>query len=279
MTSQLIAVAAATVDLIEAHARQRARARAIRTGRKRIERMLRKRFRRQRNVVLESNTLGTLYERGTFVKIQYIKEAIDPEISRVVMRALLADAARKALSGFVEGVEVEMFDGELRASFGAGVVATSALLDREIGNFDSGAPERRWIAEHGFERLAQDIDETTKDRLRDAVAKAYQEGGSYDDLVRTIKRTFADFSDKRADLIAQTELNAAYNQGGLEFARGVGAASKSWEPLGSAVCPICIANNAQGSIPMGNTFQSGASAPPQHPRCQCVLDFGFLPIA
>jgi hypothetical protein len=101
-------------------------------------------------------------------------------------------------------------------------------------------------------------------------------GGSFSDMKRGIKETFAEFTDKRAELIATTEMNAAYNHGGLEFARNVGAKTKNWNPLGANVCPICLANQAQGDIPAEGAFQSGDESPPAHPRCECVLDFGFI---
>jgi hypothetical protein len=71
-------------------------------------------------------------------------------------------------------------------------------------------------------------------------------------------------------------LNAAYNQGGLEFAKGVNGKTKSWNPLGANVCPICLDNQAQGDIPIDGAFQSGAESPPEHPNCNCVLDYGFI---
>jgi hypothetical protein len=259
-------LAEATLELIEMHVRQRARQRAVAKQHRRIVRMLRARWRRQLKSIIEAQQLRSLYTR----------EAIEPGVAAAIVRLMLPEIARHALEGLVSGPEVEIFDKALRVAFGAGAAATALDLDRLLSSADLAEPERRWIQTRGFERLAKDVDQTTRDRLRDAVAKAYQDGGSYDELVRTIKSTFRDFSDTRADLIAQTELNAAYNQGGLELAREVNARWKRWNPLGSNVCPICRGNEAQGKLALDAAFQGGAASPPQHPRCQCVLDFGFL---
>ena len=35
------------------------------------------------------------------------------------------------------------------------------------------------------------------------------------------------------------------------------------------VCPLCIANEEQGPIPIDAEFEHGA--PPVHPRCRCAL--------
>lgn len=261
---------AVALDLIEAHARQITRAKAISQSMKSIMRVMRARWRAQLKAILDSENLKSLYSQ---------KESISSALAEMIMRLMLPQVARKALEGFVSDEEIKIFDGALTLAFGAGALTASIELHQLFATMDLAADERRWIETRGFEKLARDIDMVTRERLRDAVAKAYQDGGSYEDLVRTIKSTFRDFSDQRADLIAQTELNAAYNRGGLDFAKRVNAQRKRWNPLGDNVCPICVANEAQGWVKITSSFQGGADSPPQHPRCQCVVDFGFAPIA
>lgn len=263
--AETLALVSATCFLLEAHARQIARTESLRSQSRKIQRILRKRWRHQLKVIIDQNTLRDL------------REAVDPETSNLILRALMPGAVLIALSGLVSRSELEVFDKALLLAIGAGAAQTAADLEKALSGINLGSFERDYIRVHGFDKLAKDIDRTTVKRLQDAVSQAYQDGGSFDELVKVIKGTFRGFSQERAELIAQTELNAAYNNGGLEFGKQVGGRKKRWNPLGDNVCPICVANEAQGWIPISTDFQSGASSPPQHPRCMCVIDVGFLP--
>lgn len=258
----------ALLDIVEAHARQRQRAKALSAPHRRIVRMLRARWKSQLKLILEHQTLRNLP----------VREAIPAEVSAAILRALLPGAVQAALAGLVSEAEIEIFNDALRVAFGAGAAQTALDLGKLLSAVTLDQPQNDWIRDHGFDKIAADIDRSTIAKLRDAVGKAYADGGSYDDLVRTIRKTFDGFSDDRADLIAQTELNAAYNRGGLEFAKGVGAQGKKWNPLGDNVCEICLANESESVIAVRAAFASGHESPPAHPRCQCVLDFTFLPL-
>ena len=251
----------------EAHFRQETRARGILKGRMRFERILRKRWALQRRAILKHNTLRDLVKA---------REALDPGIEALILRALLPGAIQASLQGLVSAGDVEMVNGILSATIIAGAGATASELERALRNVDMGETQRAWIRAHGFEKLAADIDRVTVQRLKDRVGEIYVRGGSYSEMVTGIRETFEGFSQTRAELIATTEMNAAYNHGGLEFALNVGAKTKRWNPLGTNVCPVCIANESQGSIPAAGAFQSGHESPPAHPRCNCVLDFGFI---
>jgi HK97 family phage portal protein len=47
--------------------------------------------------------------------------------------------------------------------------------------------------------------------------------------------------------------------------------AKAWMTDGPNACEACRANAAQGPIPVGDNFTSGAAEPPQHPNCECRL--------
>lgn len=252
--------------LLDGHVRQDERARRTAKPRRTVERMLRRRWREQKKSILKNNTMRQLSPR----------ETVAPDIAQLILRALLPGAIQHTLQGFVTETDVEMFNGTLQSSIRAGAGAVAAELATRLSRVDLGEFERTWIRQHGFEKLARDIDLVTVDRLKNHVGEIYQAGGSYADMVRGIRETFEGFSEQRAELIATTEMNAAYNHGGLEFARNVGAKTKSWNPLGGNVCEICLANQAQGDIPVDGAFQSGDESAPAHPRCECVLDFGFI---
>ena len=130
----------------------------------------------------------------------------------------------------------------------------------------------RYLRDHSLSKLTGGFSETSVDRLRAAVAEAWDAGGSYDQIVAAIQKTFADFSDVRAGMIAQTEVNDAYVSGRAAMADELGFDEKSWDTDGGA-CEICQANADQGWIDMDEDFSSGDDAPTAHPNCDCSLSF------
>lgn len=127
------------------------------------------------------------------------------------------------------------------------------------------------LAQRGFRQLASDIDATSRERMANAVADVFTNGGTFDDAVQAIKSTFEDFRQSRAETIARTELADAYNGTILASAREIPSAQKEWAPDGEACAEICTPNVEQGPIPLDEDFDSGDDAPPAHPNCDCSL--------
>ena len=70
----------------------------------------------------------------------------------------------------------------------------------------------------------------------------------------------------RAEMIARTETANALSQASLNTMEDMGVDGKEWITVGDdQVSDECLANEEQGIIPVGETFVSGAMAPPQHP--------------
>ncbi len=130
----------------------------------------------------------------------------------------------------------------------------------------------RWLRDNSLTRLTGDFSDTSINRLRDAVADAWDAGGSFEQIVQAIQDTFTDFSDKRAGMVAQTEVNDAYNQGRIYTAVNAGFDEKAWDPDGEA-CEICLGNVDAGWIGIDEDFPSGDFAPTAHPNCDCSIDF------
>lgn len=129
-----------------------------------------------------------------------------------------------------------------------------------------------YLDEHSLSKLTGDWSETTLDRLRGSIADSYEKGGTYDDIVGAIQDTVASFSDVRAGMIAQTEVNDAYNYGRHQVAIAAGMDEKAWDPDGEA-CDLCLGNVDDGWIPIDDTFSSGDDAPTAHPNCDCSISF------
>lgn len=130
-------------------------------------------------------------------------------------------------------------------------------------------------------RAEWSIEESTRESIRDLVAQGTEEGWSMDQLADAIAAD-AGFSDERAMTIARTESATADVQGNMvayrEARDQVGiVVLKEWITAGDdLVSEDCAANAEQGAIDLDDDFQSGASAPPDHPNCRCdVLPVRF----
>ena len=169
-------------------------------------------------------------------------------------------------------------DGETAdyaAAIQEAVMGGAAALAKELksGATISDDVAGDWLRNNSLTKLTGGFSDTSVQRLRDAVADAWDKGGSADQIVAAIKETFADFSDARAEMIAQTEANDAYVEGRVALAEDEGYEEKAWEVDSDNPCEDCLANQAQGYIPMDEDFQSGDDAPTAHPRCACNLNF------
>ena len=132
----------------------------------------------------------------------------------------------------------------------------------------------RYLRENSLSKLTGGFSETSVERLQTAIGNAWDQGGSYDQIVKAVQDTFEQFSSVRAGMIAQTEVNAAYNQAGLDAARRMGMNIKRWDPEGTDCCAeICQPNVDQEWIDMDEDFESGDDAPPGHVNCDCGLAY------
>jgi hypothetical protein len=162
------------------------------------------------------------------------------------------------------------FGETLQAALHAGF---ASLATDDTGAEIASDVVQQYLRDHSLSKLTGDFAQTTVQRLRDALADAYTAGGSYDELVQAVEDTFDDFSSVRAGMIAQTEMNDAYNAGRAALADDIGFNEKSWSCEGPQPCPECLDNEAEGWIPIGAAFPSGDLMPTAHPSCYCSLDY------
>ena len=116
------------------------------------------------------------------------------------------------------------------------------------------------------------IAESTRDMIYSDVESAISEGWSNQKLSKAIRDNNG-FSESRATMIARTETAFADTQGNkaayLE-AKATGLDVKwQWLTAGDdLVSEECEMNN-EAIAEIGEAFPSGATEPPQHPRCRC----------
>ena len=155
----------------------------------------------------------------------------------------------------------------------AGSERTSTSLDLDFALSTERAAE---IARIRSGELITGINEVTRDRIRDLITRGIADSNSYDQIARSIRGEFTDFSRRRARNIAVTEIAEAYTRGQLEQGRQIISQGIelecSWSTVGDAnVSDGCLENEAAGWIPFGESFPSGDNGPPRFPTCRCAL--------
>lgn len=149
---------------------------------------------------------------------------------------------------------------------------------KQVGRFEINLedPNSRaavWAREHvGW--LIDDITQTTRERIQEAVARAQEEGDlrqQYQDVLDAVG------DEERAELIARTESMTAVNAGTREaWHQAVDdgllppTARRQWiATLDEGVCPLCEALDGR-ETDMEGEYEPGVEGPPLHPRCRCT---------
>lgn len=95
--------------------------------------------------------------------------------------------------------------------------------------------------------------------------------GSEDQAELTRQVTDYLSSQEQAHLVAVTEITRSINIAASETYSRNGVFEVRWQIEDSTACSQCKANQDAGVRQLGTPFPSGATAPPQHPRCRCAL--------
>ncbi len=106
-----------------------------------------------------------------------------------------------------------------------------------------------------------DVDATTIKRLANTIGDALEKNLTTKELAALINETFDDMTKFRSELIAQTEINTAINDGKLAANEAVGADEKEWIETFAGKEPrdVHIANMGDGRIPMSQPFSGDGS--------------------
>ncbi|MES2360022.1 MAG: phage minor head protein [Gemmatimonadota bacterium] len=136
--------------------------------------------------------------------------------------------------------------------------------------FDASNPDAAdWAREHALE-LADDISETSAERIKEAIAIEQETGeDAYDEILDAIG------DESRAEMIARTEAMDAANEGlaqgwsqAVEEGLLTGDEKKVWIAAGDP-CPECEEVDGE-EVLMDEDFSVGDD-PPLHPNCRCTM--------
>lgn len=181
----------------------------------------------------------------------------------------------------IELSDVAGYNWDWWAKYGDEVVEElTRLVTLAIGGAFPGMLEpivQRIAGEYARERGSQllrldgdlNLARFTRQRVNELVAQTIEQGQGLGQLQRALRDDVA-FSRERARTVARTETATALGQGHKQAAIADGRDEKHWVTQGASdprVEEVCLANEAQGWILMGELFQGGTDTVPQHPNC------------
>jgi SPP1 gp7 family putative phage head morphogenesis protein len=129
----------------------------------------------------------------------------------------------------------------------------------------------------GLDRLLEQAGVTINSVLSgrmDALAEVLADGITGGLAPDTIARGLGDVLEdaKWASMVAETETSRAINAATQGRYLDAGVTANTWMTAADQrVCPACMENEDAGAVSIGQSFPSGASGPPGHPRCRCAL--------
>jgi hypothetical protein len=123
------------------------------------------------------------------------------------------------------------------------------------------------------------IDDTTLDRMVSLISQGKQDMLTNPEIADLLTSDFEAISSYRAGMIARTEVAAAMGRADLAAMRENGVATKAWVVAGEGCSRICRPNSFDGYISVDAYFNSGDTAPPGHPNCECYLDPGVIDLS
>ena len=122
-----------------------------------------------------------------------------------------------------------------------------------------------WIAKRSLS-LAKMVNGTTKEQIRELLAKSFAEGESIPQIVKRLEQYYGETYKVRARMVARTETIAASTEGSIQGYEELDVEKLQWyTALDERVCLICEPLH-------GNVYGIAESRGqiPAHPQCRCV---------
>jgi hypothetical protein len=178
------------------------------------------------------------------------------------------------LQGVVKGIEADaLLKGadQLRAQLGFDAKTTFSLSNpRAVAFFRQTGGSIDYI---------KGIQGTTAESLKTLITTALDEGWSYNDTAKEIRKLFdGPISTDRARLIATHEAAQAYEAGNRAFADSIRDDGIEMEKMWTTshddrVSDGCATNESDGWIPIDQPHSSGDQEPPRFPGCRCYEQY------
>lgn len=192
------------------------------------------------------------------------------EVRRILIESYSA-ALKAAITGATENEVIAIAQrkaAELVTSIG------EQMRERMREALTRGLKEQLGV--DGTARLLRDrlpLDANRAAQLDKFEAMLKAQGLPPNEIARQVEAMREKLVRDRAKTIAQTEMGDAIEAGNLERAKKRKATHKTWLIVQGRVCPICIANAQAGPILIDESFPSGHTHAPAHPRCRCTVTY------
>jgi hypothetical protein len=210
------------------------------------------------------------------VRMMEVKKSIDPAALKRwddIWKSVEVETTGK-LQQVVKGIEQ---DALLK---GAAQLATQMKFDAKT-TFSLSNP--RAVAffrkTGGSVDYIRGIQATTAESLKRVITTGLDEGWSYNDTAKEIRKLFdGPISRERAQRIATYETGQSYEAGNRMFAEsleddGITMEEHWMTSHDEKVRPEHAANEAEGWVPMGHVFSSGDTESPTDPGCRCYMQY------
>lgn len=120
------------------------------------------------------------------------------------------------------------------------------------------------------------LDDTTLSDIISVVSDSKLAGMTNGEVAQVLKDSFDEVSQYRGEMIARTESANAIGSANHASAVENGAKTHSWVTAGNDPCEICLGNEDDGEIPIGQAFSSGDLNEPAHPNDECYTEAGEI---
>lgn len=140
-------------------------------------------------------------------------------------------------------------------------------------SFDSSGDETQQIIDDRFSFLTGQLDQTTMSWIARNIEIGIKQEMSSAEIAQMISENMGSEIDRRSNMIAETELVNMLGAITILIFSKNGISRVKWITVGDErTCSICMGNEGDGWIPVGDSFSSGASHPPAHISCRCYLE-------
>lgn len=166
--------------------------------------------------------------------------------------------------GIKEFLEWAVVIGALDALSKLGILSPS---------FDSSGDETQKIIDDRFSFLTGQLDQTTMSWIARNIEIGIKQEMSSVEIAQMISENMGDEIDRRSNMIAETELVNMIGAITILIFSKNGISRVRWITVGDErTCSICMGNEGDSWIPVGDAFSSGAFYPPAHISCRCFLE-------
>lgn len=156
----------------------------------------------------------------------------------------------------------------------ANLGGTDALAKMGLKNisFYPNSSESKSIINQRLTFFTQQIDQTSQEWVSRIIKTGIKDDLDPGTIAKMVEDKLDEIVTYRASIIAETELVTMFSIFQNEVYKQNGITNKKWTTVNDEkTCPICQANEDQGTIPVGDTFNSGVLTPPAHILCRCYI--------